>query len=49
MFVRHSNSYLMFDHPHGMYMALEWNTNGRSGKNSNCSIVTKTATKNFQY
>ena len=40
----HSNSYLMFKHSYGMYMALERHTNGRSRKNSNCSIATKIAT-----
>ena len=36
-----SNSYLMFNFSHGMYMALECHTNGRSRKNSNGSIATK--------
>ena len=48
-FVWHSNSYLMFNHSHGMYMALEWHTNGVRGENSNCSTATKTATLIFRY
>ena len=44
LFVWHSNSYLMFNLSHGMYMALECHTNERSRKNSNCSITTKIAT-----
>ena len=42
----HSNSYLAFNHSHGIYMTLEWPANGISGKNSNCLIrnVAKTAT-----
>ena len=34
----------MLNLSHGMYMALEYHTNGRSRKNSNCSIATKIAT-----
>ena len=48
-FVWHANSYLMFNHSHGIYMTLEWNTNGIRGKNSNCSIATKVATLIFRY
>ena len=40
----HSNSYLIFNHLHVMYIALEWHANRVSGKNSNCSIATKTVT-----
>ena len=43
-FVWYSNSYLMFNLSHGMYMALECHTNGRSKKNSNCFIAKKIAT-----
>ena len=43
------NSYLMFNHSHGMCMALECYTNWVSRKNSNCSIATKTATLSFWY
>ena len=32
-FAWQSNSYLTFDHSHGMYMTLEWQANGISGKN----------------
>ena len=35
-FARHSNSYLTFNHSHGMCMTLEWHPNGIRGKNSNC-------------
>ena len=34
----HSNSYLTFSHSCGMYMTLECNANGISGKKSNCFI-----------
>ena len=48
-FVWHSNSYLMFNHSHGMYMASGWHNNGISGKNSNFYIATKTTTLIFRY
>ena len=31
-FVWHSNSYLMFNHSYGMYMALDWHANRISRK-----------------
>ena len=31
-FPQHSNSYLTFNHLHGMYMTLEWHTHGISRK-----------------
>ena len=31
-FAWHSNSYLTFNHSHGMKMTLEWHANGISGK-----------------
>ena len=43
-FVWHSNSYVMFNLSHGMYMGLEYHTNKRSRKNLNYSIATKIAT-----
>ena len=49
LFVQHSNSYLMFDHWHGMYMALEWHTNRVSKKNLNCYVAKKTVTLIFWY
>ena len=44
-FAWHSNSYLTFNHSHGMSMTLEWHANGISGKNSDRPIrnVAKTA------
>ena len=36
-FVWHSNSYLIFNHLHGMYM-LEWHVEGISWKHLNYSI-----------
>ena len=38
LFLWHLNSYLTFDHLHGVYMGLEWHTNVVSRENSNCSI-----------
>ena len=38
LFSWHSNSYLTFNHLHGMEMTLEWNANGISGKTSCCPI-----------
>ena len=43
-FVWYSNSYMMFNLSHDIYVVLECHTNGRSRKNSNCSIATKVAT-----
>ena len=34
----HSNSYLTFNHLHGMFMTLKWHAHGISWKHSNCSI-----------
>ena len=38
LFLWHLDSYLTFDHLHGMYMGLEWHTNVVTRENSNCSI-----------